>query len=99
VLETTYFFAASIARRERVQGLGPRLRVRRRTKRRLHHFVGHPAKEERIGPGEVIDRVTMQFLIRVDYAVIAATVQRHIDGIAKRSHRATAPVMASSTGP
>jgi hypothetical protein len=30
----------------------------------LHHFIGHPAKEERIGLVEVLDRVTMQIFVR-----------------------------------
>jgi hypothetical protein len=35
-----------------------------RPKRFLHHFVGHPAKEEGIGLVEVLDRMTMQFFVR-----------------------------------
>jgi len=40
----------------------PRSRPHRRPKRRLHHFVSHPAKEEGIGLVEVLDRVAMPSL-------------------------------------
>jgi hypothetical protein len=38
----------------------PLSRPRRRPKRRLHHFVSDPAKEESIGALKVLDRVAMQ---------------------------------------
>src|SRR6185503_17721270 len=59
---------------------------RRRPKRRLHHFVSHPAKEEGIGLVEVLDRVTMQLLVRGNCTMIAAPVQCDVDGIPKGSH-------------
>jgi hypothetical protein len=43
--------------------------------------VDHPAKEEGIGLVEVLGRVTMQFLVREHYTMIAAPVQCDIDGI------------------
>jgi hypothetical protein len=49
-------------------------------------IVRHPAKEERIGPIEVLGRVTMQLLIRDHRTVIAATVQRDVDGIPEGTH-------------
>src|SRR6266851_4679974 len=72
----------------------PRSRPRRRPKRGLHHFVSHPAKEEGIGLAEVLDRVTMQFFVREYCTMIAAAVQRDVDGIPKGSHR----VSISPTG-
>src|SRR5229473_5635502 len=71
----------------------PRSRPRRRPKRCLHHFVGHPAKEEGIGLVEVLDRVTMQVFVREHYAMIAAPVQCDVDGIPKGSHYASVPPM------
>src|SRR5437899_10635597 len=52
----------------------PRSRPRRRPPRCLHHFVSYPAKEEGIGPLEVLDRVTMQVFVRWHYTMIAAPV-------------------------
>jgi hypothetical protein len=60
--------------------------LRRRPPRCLHHFVGHPTKEERIGSLDVLGRVTMQLLVRDDCPMIAAPVQGDVDGVAKWSH-------------
>jgi len=60
---------------EGVRPIRPRFRPCRRPKRCLHHFVSHPAKEEGIGPLEVLDRVTMQVLVRGNRTMIAAPVQ------------------------
>ena len=46
----------------------------------------HPAKEEGIGLVEVLDRVTMQVFVCEPFTVIAAPVQRDVDGISKGSH-------------
>src|ERR1043166_2371130 len=64
----------------------PQSRPRWRPPGSLHHFVSHPAKEEGIGTVEVLDRVTMQVFVRGDCAMIAAPVQRDVDGISKGSH-------------
>ncbi len=61
-------------------------RPRRRPPRRLHDSVSHPAKEEGIGPGEVLDRVAMQVFVPGNCTMIAAPVQCYIDGIPKGSH-------------
>src|SRR5688500_10539823 len=58
----------------------------RQSPRRLHHFVGHPAEDEAVGPGEVLDRVTMQLFVSDPHAMIAAPVQGDVDGIPKGSH-------------
>jgi hypothetical protein len=50
-------------------------------------LVSHPAKKEGIGLVEVLNRVTMQGFVRGDCSVVAATVQRDVDGIAKGSHQ------------
>ena len=52
---------------------------------RLHHFVSHSAKEEGIGLGKVLGRVTMQVFVRDHYSMIAAPVQCDVDGIPKGS--------------
>ena len=64
----------------------PGSRRRLRPPRCLHHFVSHPAKEEGIGLGEVLDRVTMQLFVRDPLTMIAAPVQGDVDGIPKGSH-------------
>src|SRR5437660_1057966 len=71
---------------ERFHPIRPRSRPRRRPKRCLHHFVSHPAKEEGIGLVEVLDRVTMQVFVCGDCTMIAAPVQRDVDGVPKGSH-------------
>src|SRR4026208_475413 len=63
----------------------------RRTKRCLHHFISHPAKEEGIRPVEVLDRVTMQVFVRENCTMIAAPVQCDVDGIPKGSHYISSP--------
>jgi hypothetical protein len=52
----------------------------------LHQFIRHPAKQEGIGLGEVLGRVTVQVFVRGYCTMIAASVQCDIDGIPKRSH-------------
>jgi hypothetical protein len=69
----------------------PRSRPRRRPERCIHHFVRHPAKEERIGPVEVLDGVSMQVFGRWSDTMIAAPVQCDVDGILKGSHYTRAP--------
>jgi hypothetical protein len=49
-------------------------------------LVSHPAEEEGIGPVEVLDRVTMQVFVRHYRSMIAAPVQRDVDGIPKGPH-------------
>src|SRR5947208_2986058 len=71
----------------------PRSRPRRRPPRCLHHFVGHPAKEEGIGLVEVLDRVTMQVFVREHCTMIAAPVQCDVDVIPKGSHYVRVPPM------
>jgi hypothetical protein len=55
-------------------------------------LISHPAKEEGIGPVEVLDRVTMQLFVRENSTMIAAPVQCNVDGIPKGSHYAKAPI-------
>jgi hypothetical protein len=57
-------------------------------------LVGHPAKEESIGLGEVLDRVTMQVFVRQDCTMIATPVQCDVDGIPQGSHGERVPTMA-----
>src|SRR5829696_7648847 len=64
----------------------PRSRRHRLPPSSLHHFEGHPAKEEGIGLGEVLGRVTMQVFVRDHHTMIAAPVQCDVDGIPKGSH-------------
>ncbi|WP_429552454.1 hypothetical protein [Paraburkholderia sp. MM5477-R1] len=89
MLDTTYFFAASIVR-AKLHPIGHPIRhhsrLRRWPPRRLHHFVGQPAKEEGIGLREVLGRVMMQVFVRDHFTMIAATVQCDVDGIPKGSH-------------
>jgi hypothetical protein len=40
---------------------------------------------------KVLDGVTMQVFVRENYTMIAAPVQRDVDGIPKRSHYARVP--------
>jgi len=51
-------------------------------------LVDHASKEESIGLGQVLDRVTMQLFVRDPYTMIAAAVQSDVDGISKWSHYA-----------
>src|SRR6058998_1393451 len=73
--------------------LRPLSRPRRRPPRCLHHFVGHPAKEEGIGLGEVLGRMTMQLVVCRYCTMIAAPVQCDVDGIPKGSHCVRVPLM------
>jgi hypothetical protein len=60
---------------------------RRCPPRRLHHyFVSHSAKEEGIGLGEVPGVVAVHLFVRGDGTMIAAPVQRDVDGVPKGSH-------------
>ena len=89
MLDTTYFFAASIVRAKgSIHSAIPsgRTPVARQPPRRLHHFVGDPAKEEGIGLREGLGPVTMQFFVRDPDTMIAAPVQGDVDGIPKGSH-------------
>jgi hypothetical protein len=52
----------------------------------LHHLVGYPTEEEGVGPGEVLGMVTVQVFIWNDRAMIAAAVQRDVDGVPKGAH-------------
>src|SRR5206468_6985924 len=52
----------------------------------LHQLVSRPAKEERIGLFDVLDRVPMYVFVRDHYSMIAAPIQGDIDGISKGSH-------------
>src|SRR5258705_1236732 len=72
---------------EGLHPIRPRSRPRRRPEPCLHHFVSHPAKEQGIGPIEVLDRVTVQVFVRGYCTMIAAPVQCDVDGIPKGSHR------------
>jgi hypothetical protein len=49
-------------------------------------LISHPAEEEGIGLREVPGRVTMQLFVRDECTMIAAPVQRDVDGIPKESH-------------
>jgi hypothetical protein len=69
-----------------------RSRPRRGPPRCLHHFVGHPAKEEGIGLVEVLDRVTMHVFVRDHCPMIAAPVQCDVDGIPKGSDHVRVPI-------
>jgi hypothetical protein len=59
----------------------PRSRPRRRPPSCLHHFAGHPAKEEGIGLVEVLSRVTLQVFVREHCTLIAAPVECDVDVI------------------
>src|SRR5215218_8174026 len=72
---------------ERFHPFRPGFYPRRRPPRCLHHFIRHPAKEEGIGPLEVLDSVTMQVFVGDPCTMIAAPVQCDVDGIPKGSHR------------
>jgi hypothetical protein len=49
-------------------------------------LVSHPAKEQGIGLGDVLGRVTMQVFVRDSFTMIAAPVQCDVNGIPKGSH-------------
>jgi hypothetical protein len=66
--------------------IGPHSRPRRLPPRFLHHLVRYPAKEERIGPGKVLDGMTMQLFVGGYCTMIAAPVQCDVNGIPKRLH-------------
>ena len=72
--------------REGLHPLGSRSRRHGPAPSRLHHLVRHPSEKERIGLLDVLDRVTMQSGVGDHRAMIAAPVQRDVDGITKRLH-------------
>src|ERR1700739_2244208 len=78
---------------EGLHPIRPRSRRRRPPPRCLHHLVSHPAKDEGIGPVEVLDRVTMQVFVREHCTMIAAPVQCDVDGIPKGAHCTRVPPM------
>jgi hypothetical protein len=55
------------------------------------------AKEEGIGLGEVLDRVTMQVSVGDDRTMIAAPVQCDVDRIPKGSHYLRVPPMGQTS--
>jgi hypothetical protein len=57
----------------------------------LHHFVGHPAEEERVCLVEIVDRMTMQVCVGRNCTMIATSVQCDVDGVPKGSRSATVP--------
>src|ERR1043166_675230 len=76
---------------EGIHPIRPRGHPPCRPERFFHHLVSHPAKEERIGLVEVLDRVTMQVFVRDDCAMVAASVQRDVNGIPKGPHSRPMP--------
>jgi hypothetical protein len=52
----------------------------------FHRFIRHPAKEEGIGLGKALGRVTVHIFVRGYCTMIAASVQCDVDGIPKGSH-------------
>lgn len=79
------------------EGLRPLRHLRwRRAPRCFHHSAGHPAEQQSIGPGEDLGGVTMQIRARGDHTVLAASVQRDVDVISKRSHHE--PVSEGESG-
>src|SRR5258708_24632709 len=95
VLDTTYFFAASIVRAKgSIQsGLAP---VRAGGRHAASIIVSHPAKEQGIRLVEILDRVTMQVFVREHCTMIAAPVQWHVDGVPKGSHLRRVPPMGTA---
>src|SRR5581483_11402762 len=71
---------------EGLHPIGPRSRPRRRPPRGFHHLVRHPAKEEGVGLGEVLDRVSMQLFVGGHCTMIDAPTQCDVDGIPKALH-------------
>jgi len=49
-------------------------------------LVDHSAEDEGIGPVDVLYRVTMYVFVSDTYPMIAASVQRDVDGIPKWAH-------------
>jgi hypothetical protein len=91
VLDTTYFFAASIVRAKgSVQsGTAPV-----RGDRHAASIIGKsPGQGGEHRPGEVLHRVTMQVFVRGYCTMIAAPIQCDVDGIPKGSHYARVPPM------
>src|ERR1043166_6305434 len=80
VLDTTYFFAASIVRANGSVPAGQPCRSRRLPPRRLHHLVRHAAEEQSVRLAELLGRLLMQFFVRDDRPVVAAPIQCDVDG-------------------
>jgi hypothetical protein len=87
VLDTTYFFAASIIR-AKIPSNQASLPSAPVAETLPPSFRKSPGKEEGIGLVEVLDRVTMQVFVREHCTMIAAPVQCDVDGIPKGSHYA-----------
>jgi hypothetical protein len=54
--------------------------------RRLHHLVGHPAKEQGIGSFQIGGGMAMQLFVRDHHPVIAAAIEGDVDRVSERSH-------------
>ena len=54
---------------------------------------------EGIGTLEVLDCVTMQLFVRGDCTMIAAPVQRDVDGVSKGSHHVRVPMIRGQPNP
>ena len=67
---------AGVAQRRAAGGRSPPIR----SPHGFHPFVNRPAKEKGVGPGNVLDRVTMQLFVRDDCTMIAAPAQCDVDG-------------------
>ena len=95
MLDTTYFFAASIVRRKgSIQsGILPSTPAETLPP----SFDKSLGQKGGIGPVEVLDRVTMQLFVRDYCTMIAAPVQCDVDGIPKRSHCVSVPAMAEAS--
>ncbi|MEI2718644.1 MAG: hypothetical protein V9E87_00670 [Gemmatimonadales bacterium] len=90
MLDTTYFFAALMVRANGTihsaihSGLTPGLADW--SPRLLHHAVGHPAEEQRVGLRDACGRVMVQRLVGEALAVIAAAVEGEVDRVAEGAH-------------
>src|ERR1051326_3584412 len=85
VLDTTYFFAASIvpahgSRHTRLRPSRHPCRSRRLPPGGLHHLVRHAAEEQSVRLAELLGRLLMQFFVRDDRPVVAAPIQCDVDG-------------------
>lgn len=75
--------------------LAPRTTSARGPPRLLHHIVSDSAREKGIGPGEIPRRATVHLVVRGDGEVVAATVQRDVEGVPKWT-RGVPPIRAGS---
>jgi hypothetical protein len=87
VLETTYFLAAPIIRAKRSiqSGLAP-VGTGLRHPASINSYV-NPGREEGIGLGDALGRMRLQVFVRGNVTVIAAPVQRDVDGIPRELGR------------